>query len=98
MEDNKATPKLMIAYLNKTAIKTATFYAQKSTGTSGGSDYLIVTMSDVRITSFFHGSNEDYNKPVVEGTMSFSKIQMIYKEGSKEVAKAGWDFKTNKPI
>jgi type VI protein secretion system component Hcp len=44
MADNKATPGLLFAYLNQTAIKTVTFSAVKGTMLSGlGNDYLVVT-------------------------------------------------------
>jgi type VI secretion system Hcp family effector len=96
MADNKATPKLMAAYLSNSTINTVTFYAQKGT-MYDGRDYLTVTLSDVKLTSYFHASNDKYSVPVVEVSMTFSKIHMEYNDGSAPVT-AGWDFKTNTPF
>lgn len=97
MGDNKATPKLMTAYLGNSTISTVTFSAQRGTSFSGGTDYLTVTLSDVKVTSYFHASREQYSIPVVEASMTFSKIQMQYSESS-QIVKAGWDFTTNTPL
>jgi type VI secretion system Hcp family effector len=97
MADNKATPKLMTAYLDKTPIKTVTFFAQRGTQFGGASDYLVVTLSNVTLTSYFHASNEEYKIPVVEASLTFDKIHIVYKEGTTDV-QAGWDFKANKPF
>ena len=97
MADNMATPRLMTAYLGNTTINTVTFSAQRGTTLGAGTDYLVVTLSNVKVTSYFHGSNEDYKIPVVEASLSYSKIHMTYEEDTQTIS-AGWDFTTNKPI
>ena len=100
MADNKATPKLLTAYLSNSTINTVTFSAQSGSllgGGGGGSDYLVVTLSDVKVTSYFHLADEDYRMPIVQSSLSFSKIQMHYK-GDGPTVSAGWDFTTHKPL
>jgi len=98
MTDSKATPKLLKAYLNQTKIDKVTFSVQRGSSLAVGSDYLTVNLSDVKVTSYFHASNrEDFRMPIVEVSMTYSKIDMTYSEGGETVSE-GWDFTTNKPV
>jgi len=54
-------------------------------------------LEGVKVSSYFHGSSDDYDVPVVESSLTFSKIRMQYTEDGRSIS-AGWDFTTNKPL
>jgi len=100
MKTSKASPKLMLAVASGEHFKKAVLMARKPGGDR--QDYLIITLSDVLVTSYqVGGSNGDV--PTDEISINFSKIEFEYRtqnaDGSAgEVMKAGWDLGKNKKI
>lgn len=79
---------------------TATFTQRKSTGDETPKPFLIITMSDVLVSSYQTGSS-GAELPHESCSINFSKILVDYwtqgKDGIlKSTGKVGWDIKLNK--
>ena len=66
-------------------------------------EYMIVTMSDLLVSSYQTGGSQGDLVPVDQISMNFSKIEMEYKPQTEKGAlggpvKVGYDLKLNKKI
>ncbi|MBC6450901.1 Hcp family type VI secretion system effector [Actinokineospora xionganensis] len=87
----KAGPPLMQAAASGQVIKQVTFSARR-TIEGETSDFLVITLSDVIVSSYQAGDTGT-SKEQVE--LSFSKIVINYDDGT---AVAGWDLKAGRPV
>lgn len=96
---DKSTPKLLLACANGEHITKATLIARKAG--KGQQEYLKITLSDVLVSSY-HSSGAN-QVPVDEISLNFGKIEVEYKEQTKDgtlsgVVKSGYDLKQNKVV
>ena len=102
MPTNKASPKLFLYCANGQHIKEAKLTCRKA-GTDQ-QEYLVVTMSDLLVSSFQTGGSAGSNVlPVDQIGLNFTKIKVEYKEQTEKgtlgaAATAGWDLKANKAL
>jgi len=99
MKVNKSTPKLMLACATGQHIKKAVLTCRKAGGDQ--QEYMIVTFSDLLVSSYQTGGSAGDVVPTDQVSMNFSKIEFEYKpqkpDGSLDAAiKAGYDLKLNK--
>jgi len=99
---DKSTPKLLVACSTGQHIKSAALTTRKA-GTDP-QDYLIVTMSDVVVSSV-HVSGQPHSDglPNEQISLNFTKINVEYKEQGadgtlKGTVQGGYDVKTNKKV
>ena len=100
---DKASPKLLVACATGQHIKSAVLTSRKAGGDQ--QDYLIVTLSDVIISSVQASgqANGSDGLPTEQVSLNFSKINFEYKEqgadGSlKGTVAGGFDVKTMKKV
>lgn len=97
---SKASPTLMMACASGEHFKKATITARKAG--KDQQDYLIITLSDVLVSSFHIGASATGSDiPLDTFALNFSKIEFEYKEQKADgtlggKVKKGWDVKTNK--
>ena len=77
---DKASPKLALAALDGRTLPSVTLAVRKDSG-EAHLDYLIITMENVRVTSYGMKSNEGGCEPVEQVSISFEKIVYKYVEG-----------------
>ncbi len=101
MKVNKASPKLMEACANGSAVKTATLVCRKAGGKSAV-EFLKVVMSDLIVSSYQSGGQSSSDDiPLDRISLNFSKIVYTYKDqksdgSSGASVEGGWDLKTMK--
>lgn len=88
---NKATPKLMLACATGQHIKKAQLFARKAGGDQ--QEYLIITMSDMLVSSYQIGGSRGEVIPTDQFSLNFSKIEFEYKP-QDETGKVGGPVKT----
>jgi len=101
MAVNKASPKLMLACADGEHIKKGVLTCRKAG--KDQQEYLVVTMTEVLVSSYQTGGNESQPLPTEQISLNFSKIEFDYKEQKADgtlgaSVKAGWDVKTNKKV
>ena len=101
MTVNKATPKLMLACATGQHIGKAVLACRKAGGEQ--QEYMIVTMSDLLVSSYQTGGSQGDLVPVDQISLNFSKIEIEYKPQTQKGAvsgpvKVGYDLKLNKKI
>ena len=101
MKVNKASPKLLLACATGDHIKKATLTARKAGGKQ--EEYLIVTFSDLLVSSYQTGGSAGDVIPVDQISLNFSKIELEYKTQDEKGAvgkpiKVGYDLKANKKL
>lgn len=89
MKANKASPKLFLGCATGQHIKKAVLTARKAGGTQ--EEYLVLTMSDVLISSYETGGSSGEGAPTDQVSLNFAKIE--YKVGPTTVH---YDVKTQK--
>jgi len=101
MKTNKASPKVMEACANGSAIKTATLVCRKAGG-KAPVEFLKVVMTDVLISSYQSGGQSSSDDiPLDQISLNFAKIVFTYKDqkadgtGGTNV-EGGWDLKKMK--
>jgi type VI secretion system secreted protein Hcp len=97
----KATPKLMLACATGEHIKKAVLTCRKAGGDQ--QEYMIVTMSDLLVSSYQTGGSAGDVLPVDQTSLNFTKIEFEYKpqDATGKVGspvKAGYDVGLNKKI
>ena len=98
---DKSTPDLMLACCNGKHFKEA-----KITNRKAGEnplEYLVVTMSDVLITSVQTGGQNGNDKIMETLSLNFAKVKVDYAEqtatgGKGATPKMGWDIEANKKM
>lgn len=98
---SKASPKLFLACASGQHLKQAQLVGRKAG--KAPQDFLTWTFSDVLVTSYETGGDEDSDAPFDNVALSFSKAAIAYRaqkaDGSLDNAvTAGWDAKTNKKV
>jgi type VI secretion system secreted protein Hcp len=101
MTVNKATPKLMLACATGQHIGKAVLTCRKAGGEQ--QEYMIVTMSDLLVSSYQTGGSQGDLVPVDQISLNFSKIEIEYKPQTQKGAlsgpvKVGYDLKLNKKV
>ncbi|MBM3940680.1 MAG: hypothetical protein FJ318_07305 [SAR202 cluster bacterium] len=97
---SSASPLLFLASASGKPIKKAVLYARKGGGGKGGdSDYLIITLNDVLVSSYQSSGNAG-EPPSDQFSLNFAKIEFSYRPQNKDGSlgapiKTGWDLKTN---
>ncbi len=99
---SSASPKLFIACAKGQHIPKAVLSAVRPTG-GQGQDYMVWKFSEVIVTSYELGADEDDPVSTDEFNLEFAKVEVEYKpvkpDGSLgNPITAGWDIKTNKPV
>ena len=101
MKTNKASPKLMEACANGTAVTTATFVSLKAGGKSPVVSIKVV-MTDLLISSYQTGGQSgDDDIPSDQISLNFAKVAFTHtpqkKDGSSDASvDGGWDLKKQK--
>jgi type VI secretion system secreted protein Hcp len=98
---DKASPVLFQACASGKHFAKAVLTARKAG--EGQQDYLVITLSDVLVSSYQVGGAESGDAGVEETSLAFSRIVFEYRaqkpDGSPAPpVKAGWDLKANKAI
>lgn len=99
---SKASPLLFLACATGQHIKKAVLTVRKAGGDQ--QEYLVVTMSDLLVSSYNTGDAPGGDVAVVDScSLNYAKIEIEYKpqkpDGSLGSAvKAGWDVKANKKV
>jgi type VI secretion system secreted protein Hcp len=98
---DKASPVLFLACASGKHFPKAVLSARKAG--QGQQDYLVITLSDVAVSSYQVGGAESGEVGVDQTSLAFSRIVFEYRpqkpDGSLAApVKAGWDLKTNKAI
>jgi type VI secretion system secreted protein Hcp len=98
-QTSKASPNLMLACASGKHLKSAVLTARKAG--KGQAEFLTFSLSDVLVSAYQLGGSEGEVVPMDSVSLSFSKIQMEYKEQKADGSlgasiKAGWDVKKNK--
>jgi len=101
MKMNKATPKLFLACANGEHIKKAVLTCRKAGKEQ--QEFLIVTFTDLLISSYQTGGNASDVIPTDQISFNFAKIEFEYKpqkaDGTLDAAvKTGYDLKLNKKV
>jgi type VI secretion system secreted protein Hcp len=101
MRINKASPKLSLACATGEHLKKAVLTCRKAGGEQ--QPYLIVTMSDLLVSSYQSGGAHGDVLPMDQISLNFAKIEWEYKpqdEKGKTGApvKTGYDLKQNKKV
>jgi type VI secretion system secreted protein Hcp len=98
---SKATPKLFLACASNQNIKTALLTVRRAGGQPF--DFLKVTMSNVRVSSWSQKGGAGPDVPQDEVSLNFSKLEVAYTGrsatgGPGETVTAGWDAKGNTKV
>jgi type VI secretion system secreted protein Hcp len=98
---SKASPKFLLACAEGEHFKKAVLICRKA-GTEQ-QEFLTITMSEVLVTAYHIGGGSGGPLPVDNVTLTFSKMEVEYKEQSSKgtvgaPVKAGYDFKANKKV
>lgn len=101
MKVNKASPKLMLNCATGEHIKKAVLTCRKAGGEQ--QEYLMVTMSDLLVSSYQTGGSSGSVIPVDQISLNFSKIEFEYKPQDEKgkvgsPVKVGYDLKLNKKV
>ena len=75
---DKSSPQLMLACATGQPIPSVTFTVSRSDGTGGTTDYYVVTLSDVLISSFQSSATSGGDRPTESVSFNFTKIEMSY--------------------
>ena len=90
---SKASPDLFLSTANGKHFPKATLTMVNA---AGGTDIIVITLSDVIISSYQVGSSGE--SPMESVSLNFAKIEIEYKPQSGGSVKAGWDVKANKAV
>ncbi|MBC7900176.1 MAG: type VI secretion system tube protein Hcp [Saprospiraceae bacterium] len=98
MRNNAASPTLFLFCASGKHLKEAKMSARKAGGKQ--EDFLLVTMSDVLISSYQTGGSGAGEVPMDQISLNYSKIEIDYKAQdekgiTKSTGKKWWDQKTN---
>ena len=98
MRNNSASPTLFLFCANGKHLKEAKLTCRKAGGTQ--ENFLVVTMSDVLISSYQTGGSQQAEVPMDAISLNYSKIEIDYlaqdeKGITKSAGKKHWDMKTN---
>lgn len=98
MSFNKASPKLMLNCANGKHIGTAQLTCRKAGGEQ--QEYLIITFTDVLISSYQTGGSGGDVIPIDQISFNYSQVEFDYKEQKEDgtlgaSVKAGYNIKTN---
>jgi type VI secretion system secreted protein Hcp len=98
MRNNSASPALFLYCANGKHLKEAKLTCRKAGGTQN--NFLVVTMSDVLISSYQTGGSGAGEVPMDQISLNYSKIEVDYlaqddKGITKSAGKKWWDMKTN---
>jgi type VI secretion system secreted protein Hcp len=98
---DKASPDLFLACCNGKHFPEAKLIVRKAG--EKPLDYLIVTMTDVIITSVSTGGSGGEDRLTENVTLNFAKVKVDYTEqtaagGPGAKPKMGWDIEANKPL
>ena len=98
----KASPALLLACASGSHLKSATLTGVRGGGRGKNAEFLVLTMSDILISSFSPGDTED-GQPVQAVTFSFSRIELTAIPASpsgrpQPPVTAGWDLQLNQKI
>ncbi len=101
MKVNKASPKLALNCATGEHIKKAVLTCRKAGGEQ--QEYLLVTMSDLLVSSYQTGGSSGSVIPVDQISLNFSKIEFEYKPQDEKgkvgsPVKVGYDLKLNKKV
>ena len=102
MQNNKASPKLMLACASGEHIKKGVLICRKAG--KDQQEFLKITMSDVLVSSFqTGGSGSSDIVPTDQISLNFAKIEFEYKEQKQDgslgaAVKAGYDVKANRVV
>jgi len=99
MRTNSASSHLFIACASGKHLKEAVLTCRKAGGTQ--QNFLVVTMSDVLISSYQTGGSNGGEVPMDQISLNFSKIEVDYlaqdeKGNTKSAGKKSWNMKENK--
>lgn len=103
MKVNKASPKLLQNCASGKTCAKAMLTCRKS-GSDKPQEYLLITFTDVIISSFQTGGSGGSDiVPVDQISLNFAKIEYEYKEQKPDgslagAIKAGWDLKKNEAV
>ena len=100
---SKASPKLWLACASGQHIKEATITVRKAGSDKGQEDYLVLTMTDVLVSSFQASGSSGSDRPTESVSMAFAKVEFTYKPqketgGTSGDIRVGWDLKKNAKI
>jgi type VI secretion system secreted protein Hcp len=98
---SKASAALLLACASGRHLKSAVLTARRSGEKQG--DFLVVSLSEVLVSSYQTGGNEDQDSPSDSVSLNFSEIQVEYRQQGPSgkfatSAKAGWDVRQGKPF
>ena len=98
MRNNSASPTLFLFCANGKHLKEAKLTCRKAGGKQ--ENFLVVTMSDVLISSYQTGGSQGGEVPMDQIGLNYSKIEIDYlaqdeKGITKSAGKKWWDMKTN---
>ncbi|HXV66198.1 MAG TPA: type VI secretion system tube protein Hcp [Nitrosopumilaceae archaeon] len=98
---DKSSPKLLESLATGSHLKEAKLVLRSPGGSQ--TEYLVITFSDVMITSYSTGGSSGDDRPMEEVAFNFAKISMSYvEEDASGRAGAsvnfGWDLKANKKV
>ena len=98
---SKASPKLFLALASNQNIKTALLTVRRAGGQPF--DFLKVTMSNVRVSSWKQEGGAGPDVPQDQVALNFSKLEIAYTGrsatgGPGETVTAGWDAKGNTKV
>ena len=99
---SKASPLLFKACATGEHIKEATLSGRKAGG-KGSSDYLVIKLNDVLVSSYQTAGASGGSDPVDSLSLSYAKIEFSYKPQNPDgslggAVTAGWDLKANKAV
>jgi type VI secretion system secreted protein Hcp len=98
MRNNSSSPTLFLNCAKGVHLKEAKLTCRKAGGTQ--QNFLVVTMSDVLISSYQTGGSQAGEVPMDQISLNYSKIEIDYlaqdeKGITKSAGKKHWDMKTN---
>ena|SRR3990172_8361155 len=98
---DKSSPKLFESLVTGQHLKEAKLVLRSAGGSQV--EYLVITLSDVLVTSYSTGGSSGDDRPMESFSLNFSQIKMSYVEqdakGSAGAAtEFGWDLKANKKV
>ncbi len=100
---DKATPDLILACASGKHIEEATLAVRRSGGEKQQLDYIVVKMTEVRVTSVQQLSAGGEAEPVEDVSFNFTKFTYTYtpqdpRGGPGESETIGWDIARNKKV
>lgn len=101
MKISKASPKLFASCCTGDRFKTAVLVARKAGKMQ--QEYMKMTLSDCLVSKYQAAGSQSEILPIDQISLSFSKIEVEYKEQKADgslagATKAGWDLKINKKV